>query len=670
MPENSIALRNGPGTAISASAANTFTSASDGNVWRHVVVTYNAAAATPTHIYKDGADLAMYGQSFTGTVAPFDQVWIGAMDNQLYLTHSLTKWRSTTGRSRPRRSRPSTPARPPTACRSGRPTWNRSSIAVAFSGPTGTNSYYLPGDENFIAGSSFQEWHQYLQYRLEVKGRADAAATPFIDAVRVTGDKVEFYDNTEGDFLLGKPTNTDTTPRESDTTPYSADIDTPYLTLKRLPNGGFPTNGVYTSRPLDARTSNNVFWVSLWWSTFTELSALDPSVIKVWRADPGSLGTGTQHVGRLHRPGEAGPELRDFNGLDRRVDVGDLGADAVKTTEFWIKPKSANNGILELNTGVSVGLSNGLVNVVGFPAAGTRVLVNGVGTTRRLRAGWNHVAVVSDTGVLAANVRIGRVGGSYLDGWLDDVAFHKTALSPSAVKAHFSAGGRDTGGRVRFRAKAGPSPDALDALPFIGPGGTEVGDDYYVAGGGQSLPFNPAGNQYFQYRAFLLSDGESAPGIPSITVTNRGQISNTFIDDTGGELGREPSATARCSGTIPSGTAMKLLCWTDPWPRDLSTSPRGLPPACGTWTTARGAAPAPFATPRSPRRTVRRRTAPTRPRMRMWGRRRDTSTPHLRSTPLLSGPSLAANFTVSFWFKSSTSTRCAPRPLVRSAGFV
>ena len=108
------------------------------------------------------------------------------------------------------------------------------------------------------------------------------------------------------------------------------------------------------------------------------------------------------------------------------------------------------------------------------------------------------MAVVSDTGVLAANVRIGRVGGSYLDvdGW---------TMWPSAVfvtqcsqSPQLLAGGRDTAGRVVFRAKAGPSPDALDVLPFIGPAGTEVGDDYYVAGGGQSLPFNPAGNQYFQ----------------------------------------------------------------------------------------------------------------------------------------------------------------------------
>ena len=36
---------------------------------------------------------------------------------------------------------------------------------------------------------------------------------------------------------------------------------------------------------------------------------------------------------------------------------------------------------------------------------------------------------------------------------------------------------------------------------------------------------------------------------------------------------------------------------------------------------------------------------------------------HQSTTPLLNGASLAANFTVSFWFKSSTSTGCTAWPV-------
>ena len=45
------------------------------------MITYNAAAATPTHIYKDGVDLAMDGQCGRLTwMHPFNQIWIGKMD--------------------------------------------------------------------------------------------------------------------------------------------------------------------------------------------------------------------------------------------------------------------------------------------------------------------------------------------------------------------------------------------------------------------------------------------------------------------------------------------------------------------------------------------------------------------------------------------------------------
>lgn len=89
------------GTNVSSSADNTFTSASDQGVWRHVAVVYDNGASPKTRMYKDGTALSMKSNNFTGSLGTQDTIQLGLrVDGIFPLSGALDEVRiSNTARS-------------------------------------------------------------------------------------------------------------------------------------------------------------------------------------------------------------------------------------------------------------------------------------------------------------------------------------------------------------------------------------------------------------------------------------------------------------------------------------------------------------------------------------------------------------------------------------------
>ena len=93
----SLGLRNAAGTWVS-SAPNTFTTANDGNVWRHLCATYDAAATPTCHFYKDGSELSIPTQTLISTFCTNvlfswnggNYSFIGLIDECAFFNRALT----------------------------------------------------------------------------------------------------------------------------------------------------------------------------------------------------------------------------------------------------------------------------------------------------------------------------------------------------------------------------------------------------------------------------------------------------------------------------------------------------------------------------------------------------------------------------------------------------
>lgn len=146
--------------------------------------------------------------------------------------------------------------------------------------------------------------------------------------------------------------------------------------------------------------------------------------------DSSDTGNNGKVVGAVTADGRFGRALQ-FDGTNDYVDVGNVGT-GIKTVEFWLKAGTTTQSILELSVTVNISVAVGTVSATGFPSP--TIYVNGVQKNDGLTTAWTHVAVTDSTGVTADAVRLGRIGGDYLNGILDEVGIYnraKTALEIS-----------------------------------------------------------------------------------------------------------------------------------------------------------------------------------------------------------------------------------------------
>ncbi|MEM7827041.1 MAG: LamG-like jellyroll fold domain-containing protein, partial [Candidatus Aenigmatarchaeota archaeon] len=120
-----------------------------------------------------------------------------------------------------------------------------------------------------------------------------------------------------------------------------------------------------------------------------------------------------------------------FDGINDYVDCGDVGT--VKTIEFWIKTNTLTEDILQLNSSVNVSVSEGTISANGFSSP--TIYVNGAeGST--LTTQWSHVAITTNSGINANEVKLGAVGTSYFNGTIDEVRIWNRVLTTDEILIH------------------------------------------------------------------------------------------------------------------------------------------------------------------------------------------------------------------------------------------
>lgn len=435
--------------------------------------------------------------------------------------------------------------------------------AGLFCGPDGTPNTYFVNDRDALSfNAAFSPSHQYAQYKGYFFG--EPAATPFLESFAFVGSKTVAADTTYGDFQQGQYSGTTNTP---------ALPDTPYLGLAKKLNGGYYTNGTYTSRVLDAGsvgTFNQISWkrTDVQSTNIVGLRGLWRFDLADWRDDSGNGKNGTPSGITYTNLAKLGNRSALFNGASSSASIASLGS--INSVEWWMKSEQVSDGILELVASTTyVVFSNRFVGTAGFPAgAAVTPYVNGK-AHGVLLPGWNHVAVVSDIAVTNVSMIVGRANGDYYAGWMDELAVYNRALTPAEITDHVVAGRRTAvNGTVRLQFRASTNNPPTE--PFTGPAALPG----YFDNSGSSL--GGYSGRYFQYCVTFLGDGDAMPAVENVTIT--GTSGGSYVDDTVEEVdagtfdeGRTrwygdevalPDLNASVTPAInPSGTSGMMALW-------------------------------------------------------------------------------------------------------------
>lgn len=386
-------------------------------------------------------------------------------------------------------------------------------------GPDGTaSSFYYDPFVALTATGAFNPMDRYAQYKVSMwRG---LSSTPVVDAIRLSSALTDVLDDTWGDFMRGNYAGVANVPSSQ---------GTPYVRLVKAPNGGVKTQGTYTSRILDA--GGAVIWNKIGWDVGQQLASSLTGMEGLWHMNQdwgdasgkGHLGIPAGAGGALFTPyAKVGTYSAVFNGQDSTVSIGDMGA-AISTVEWWMKPSRQDCGVMQLSSQVWFAVSNNMV--VGTGVAGSRIYVNGR-QQPALASGWNHVAVVLAAPVTSTAVLLGQAGGSYFEGYMDEMAMYSRALPQLDILEHYGSGRRGVAGQTRFQARADNNNPPQTA--FVG--GNDTTESYFLDPAGSTLPTSFIGKRYFQYRAYLAGDGTASPALDSVTVQYGG--TSLKLDDT------------------------------------------------------------------------------------------------------------------------------------------
>ncbi|MDD4869665.1 MAG: LamG domain-containing protein [Kiritimatiellae bacterium] len=554
----SIALVLNGQPRISSSESNTFSIANDLGIWRHIVVIYDDAASPRTRIFKDGIEIPTVSQNASGNVMINNKLnigrrvdafwyWNGYIDGVVIWNKALTT--NDVARLYTYRYRDLQPFK--MQVRSG--TSPADVLVKAFVGIDGTtNSFYY--NESITNNSiNYNPADRYVQYMAYFDASTNRTQTPLLSSVGIFGDQTVAFDNNNYDFIQGSYTSITNEPAAS---------PTPSLGLAKDVNGGYFTNGTYTSRTIDAGGPGT--WNTIFWKVPSELSSTLSGLVGLWHmnwswgSDKGGFVATPQGGATFTGTAKFGNGSGLFNGSGARVDIN-IGVNN-QSLEFWIKDANINDGIMEIATAggtAYLSISNHTVTVTGNYGTSSKLYVNGDSACLKLLNGWNHVAIVFGSSLLINSISLGIANGDFAEGAMDEMATYNYGLTLAEVNAHFTSGRRFAAGTVQAQVRYG------DALPltnsFTGPGGFPTA--YY--GNGNPLSFDA---QYLQYKMFFAGDGDATPIVDSVTLNYE---ATTFIDDTQTEF---TQGSFDNSQTVWYGDDIKLLYPASVGPANLNLS--------------------------------------------------------------------------------------------------
>jgi hypothetical protein len=141
----------------------------------------------------------------------------------------------------------------------------------------------------------------------------------------------------------------------------------------------------------------------------------------------------------INRYASDGIKAFSLDGTNDYISKGAVtGGTAVTAIELWIKPDSVTVPLVDLNGTAKVSLAAGVVSTAGITSP--TIYVNGVATTAVTTGVWQHVVVTWSTGINASNLNLGKDGGSYYDGLIDEVVLWTATMSAGTVTSRYAAG--------------------------------------------------------------------------------------------------------------------------------------------------------------------------------------------------------------------------------------
>ena len=126
----------------------------------------------------------------------------------------------------------------------------------------------------------------------------------------------------------------------------------------------------------------------------------------------------------------------NFDGTDDYLDIG-TSYNGVKTIEFWLKANNTTKDVIDLNGSAYISASSGVATTTGFTSP--TIYIDSV-VTSTIDTNWHYVVVITDTGINASNLDVGRREDStYFDGILDEVRLSNAVRSAEWIEAQYKS---------------------------------------------------------------------------------------------------------------------------------------------------------------------------------------------------------------------------------------
>ncbi|MBM4047923.1 MAG: LamG domain-containing protein, partial [Planctomycetes bacterium] len=262
-PSYCLSVQANSPVGYASTSAGGFTTAQDGSVWRHVVITYDRLRPVRTRIFKDAIPQDLFVNTVDVDLSGVDNITVGTRSDRnwsygglidelavfnyamtqdqvrdLYYAGSALRFRLRSGATQ--------------------------GLSGDFVGPDGTvESCYFGSREALVSAGSFNVFDRYLQYQVDVLSSAYNNQTPSLTSLGLYGSAGVQFDSALNDFFHGTYNyNVTNTPGRA---------ETPYVSSGLQPNGGSYSNGIYVSEAFDKGHSVN--WESLKWGVGREWAA-------------------------------------------------------------------------------------------------------------------------------------------------------------------------------------------------------------------------------------------------------------------------------------------------------------------------------------------------------------------------------------------------------------
>lgn len=129
-----------------------------------------------------------------------------------------------------------------------------------------------------------------------------------------------------------------------------------------------------------------------------------------------------------------------FDDTDDYVSVSST-IENIRTIEFWYRPISTTDPILQLSSGVEVAISAGVITTTGITSP--TIYVDSRPGTNVYQGRWHHVIITTGTPIEVDALEIGRTGATYTRAFIDEFKLYQQNLTQSQIRSAFLARGSD-----------------------------------------------------------------------------------------------------------------------------------------------------------------------------------------------------------------------------------